>query len=122
MTQTQRVLIADDSAFARQLMKNIMESAGYEVVGECEDGTTVTQAYRELRPDFLLLDIMMPNKDGVQVLKEIMQIDRAAKIIVVTSAGLQQIKTECYKEGALEVVMKPYTAEELLGVLKKFGR
>ena len=77
-----KILIVDDAAFMRMMIKNILIKEGYEVVGEAENGAQAVEKYKELSPDLVTMDITMPEKDGISALKEIMKINKVAKVVM----------------------------------------
>ncbi len=103
-----RVLIVDDAAFMRLMLKKIVMVAGHEVVGEAGDGETAVSMFRELSPDLTTLDITMPDKDGIQVLREILSIDPAARVVMCSALGQQAKVVESMKIGARDFVVKPF--------------
>ena len=114
-----RILICDDAAFIRMMGKDIMKRAGYEIVGEAENGKVACTKYRELKPDLVLMDIAMPEMDGIQALKKIRQEDGKANVIMCSSMGQQAMVIEAIQAGAKDFVMKPFQSERLLEAVKK---
>jgi two-component system chemotaxis response regulator CheY len=117
-----RILIVDDAAFVRVVLKKTLEKMGYEVVGEAEDGESALQKYKELRPDCVTLDIIMPVMDGMEILKELLEIDPQVKVIMISAMGNDHHINEAMKNGAAYFVVKP-VKEELLAeaLLKTIG-
>jgi len=113
-----RILIADDAAFMRLRCAKLLRDHGYEVE-EAENGLEAVRKYRETRPDAVLLDITMPEMDGLTALKEIRQYDASARIAMVTAMGQQSIVIEAIKHGARDFVLKPFQPERLLDALQK---
>ncbi len=118
---SKRVLIADDSAFARGMLKNCIKAAGMEVAGEAADGNEAVALFQTLKPDIVLLDIMMPQKNGLDALRDIMQIDSAAKVVMCTSVGQEKVIQECIETGAADFVVKPFHEEDIKNVLEKLA-
>lgn len=112
------ILIVDDAMFMRALCGRLLEENGYTVV-QAQNGAEAIAKYREVRPDAVLLDITMPEMDGVQALKEIKAIDPAARVAMVTAVGQQAMVMSALKAGAMEFVMKPFDAEKVLGAVQK---
>jgi len=96
----------------------ILEANGYEVVGEAANGIEAFARYRDLRPDLVTLDILMPLKDGFQALREIKAFDPAAKVIMVSSTLTREKITESLKLGAKNFLLKPFNQEALINVVK----
>ncbi|PKM81250.1 MAG: two-component system response regulator [Firmicutes bacterium HGW-Firmicutes-13] len=116
----QTVLIADDTAFMRMTLKNILEKNGYSVVGEAEDGLQAIEKYRELNPNIVTMDITMPNLDGISAIKEIMKNDSQAKIVVCSAMGQKTLVIEALNAGARDFIVKPFQPDRILDALKKF--
>ncbi|MCS7293920.1 MAG: response regulator [Chloroflexota bacterium] len=113
-----KVLIVDDAAFMRMRTSKLLMEAGYEVI-QAENGLEAIQKYRETRPDAVLLDITMPEMDGLTALKEIKAIDANAKVAMLTALGQQQIVLEAVKAGAKDFLVKPADAERVLAAVAK---
>lgn len=111
------ILVADDSDAIRLVLKDILEVGQHSVVGEASDGQEVVEKYSELKPDLLLLDLAMPKKDGYTALKEIIQLDPDAKIILITAADDQKIINQCLTAGAKAYVSKPFDFDNVLKVI-----
>ena len=114
-----KILIVDDSITSRKMLKGILEEAGYEVVGEAQDGEQGTKLYSELKPDIVTLDITMPVLDGIDALQRIKEIDADAKVIMVTAAGQKSKMVEAVKYGATEFVAKPFDQAQFLVIIEK---
>ncbi|MGN0327597.1 MAG: response regulator [Lachnospira sp.] len=108
------VLIIDDSGMSRKMLRNILEEAGYTIIGEATDGLEGELAYKQYQPDLVTLDITMPNLDGVECLKRIMDYDPAAKVIMITAAGQQNKVIQSLKLGAKKFVTKPYDKNDVV--------
>ena len=109
-----RVLIVDDSRMSRQMLKNILEKGGFQVVGEAENGINGVKAYHTLRPDAVTLDITMPEMDGLTALEEILKLDPDAKACMITAAGQQDKLIRALRAGARRFISKPFNEEEIL--------
>lgn len=114
-----KILIVDDSKTSRKILKNILEDNGHEVIGEAKNGEESVIKYKELQPDITTMDITMPIMDGLEALKEIMDIDRNAKVVMVTAAGQKTKMVEAVKYGAVEFLTKPFEAEQIIEIIKK---
>ncbi|GIX34678.1 MAG: response regulator [Lysobacteraceae bacterium] len=117
MTRKIRVLLCDDSRAMRTMTASILEEHGHEVVGEADTGLAAIQQYKATRPDVVLLDLVMPKMDGKAALREILDFDPAARIIVLSSLGAQSDIERCLKAGARSYLQKPIDPEALLRVL-----
>ena len=114
-----RVLIADDASLIRTIIKKSLTKYGYEVVGEAKNGQEAVDLYNQLRPDLLTLDLIMPEKEGIEVIQEIMKIDPQAKILVVSSLKQDLIAEEALKFGAKGCLSKPFDALSLSSAANK---
>ncbi|MDI6711449.1 MAG: response regulator [Thermoanaerobacterales bacterium] len=114
-----RILIADDAAFMRMMIKNILVKSGYEVVGEAENGAAAAQLYKETQPDLVTMDITMPDVDGIEGVKAIRQIDPNANIIMVSAMGQQSMVMEAIQAGAKDFIVKPFQQERMLQAIER---
>lgn len=116
-----KILIIDDSRTSRKILRGIFENNGYEVIGEAVDGKDGVEKYKELKPDIATLDITMPVLDGVSALKEIIDFDKDAKVIMITAAGQQNNVVEAIKMGASEFVTKPFDEHIIVDVVSRLS-
>ncbi|TWI55170.1 response regulator [Halalkalibacter nanhaiisediminis] len=114
-----KVLIVDDAAFMRMMIKDILQKNGFEVVGEANDGAQAVQLYQELSPDLVTMDITMPEKDGIAALKEIRSFDPNAKVIMCSAMGQQAMVIDAIQAGAKDFIVKPFQADRVLEAIKK---
>ena len=114
-----KILIVDDAAFMRMMLKDILTKGGFEIAGEAADGNEAVAKYNELKPDLVTLDITMPNKDGLQALKEIRANDPNATCIMCSAMGQQAMVIEAIQSGAKDFVVKPFQAERVLEAVRK---
>ena len=115
----QRILVVDDAAFMRMMLKDILTKGGYEVVGEAADGVEALAKFNELKPDLVTLDITMPNKDGIAALKDIKAADPSALCVMCSAMGQQSMVIEAIQSGAKDFIVKPFQAERVLEAVKK---
>ena len=113
------ILICDDAAFMRMMIKDILTKNGYNVVGEAENGKIAVDKYAELSPDLVLLDITMPEMDGIGALKAIKAKDPNACVIMCSAMGQQAMVIEAIQSGAKDFIVKPFQAERVLEAVKK---
>lgn len=113
------VLVVDDAAFMRMMLKDILTKGGYDVVGEAADGNEAVSKYNELKPDLVTLDITMPNKDGLQALKEIRANDPNATCIMCSAMGQQAMVIDAIQAGAKDFVVKPFQPDRVLESIHK---
>lgn len=115
----ERVLIVDDAAFMRMMIRDMLKKLGYVVAGEADNGFHGVQMYKELKPDLVTMDVTMPEMDGVEAVKEIMAFDKNAKIIMVSAMGQQAIVMDCIKAGARDFIVKPFNIDRVEEAIKK---
>ncbi|MCR5754893.1 MAG: response regulator [Acetatifactor sp.] len=113
------ILICDDAAFMRMMIKDILSKNGYNVAGEAENGMKAVEKYKEVNPDLVLMDITMPEMDGIQALKEIKKADPGALVIMCSAMGQQAMVIESIQAGAKDFIVKPFQAERVLEAVKK---
>jgi len=114
-----RILVADDAAFMRMMIKNILTQNGHEVVGEAENGVEAVARYAELKPDVTTMDITMPEKDGIAALKEILAADPSAKVVMCSALGQEAKVIESIRSGAKDFVVKPFQQDRVLSAVTK---
>ncbi|MDN5325515.1 MAG: two-component system, chemotaxis family, chemotaxis protein CheY [Moorella sp. (in: firmicutes)] len=114
-----RVLIVDDAAFMRMMIKDILVKNGYEIAGEAENGQKAVAMYQELRPDVVTMDITMPEMDGIAAVKAIKQVDPQARIIMCSAMGQQLMVMEAIQAGARDFIVKPFQQDRVLQALEK---
>ena len=113
------ILVCDDAAFMRMMIKDILTKNGYNVAGEAENGAKAVEKYNELKPDLVLMDITMPELDGIQALKKIKEGDPGAAIIMCSAMGQQAMVIESIQSGAKDFIVKPFQADRVLEAVKK---
>lgn len=113
------ILICDDAAFMRMMIKDILTKNGYNVVGEAENGVRAIEMYKETKPDLVLMDITMPEMDGIGALKGIRAKDPNAQVIMCSAMGQQAMVIEAIQSGAKDFIVKPFQAERVLEAVKK---
>lgn len=114
-----RVLIVDDAAFMRMMIKNILTKEGYDIVGEAENGLQAVAKYKDLSPDLVTMDITMPEMDGISAVKEIMKLNKAAKIIMCSAMGQQAMVIDAIQAGAKDFIVKPFQPNRVLEAVSK---
>jgi two-component system, chemotaxis family, chemotaxis protein CheY len=113
-----RILIADDSSFIRYGLRKLLSESGFHVL-EADGGTKAIQLYKDERPDAVLLDITMPDLDGLSALREIRRLDPRARVAMVTGMGQQSIVLQAIQAGASDFVVKPFEAGRVLAAIQK---
>ena len=113
------ILICDDAAFMRMMIKDILSKNGYNVVGEAENGAKAVEKYAELKPDLVLMDITMPEMDGIAALKSIKSSDPGATVIMCSAMGQEAMVIEAIKSGAKDFIVKPFKPDRILATAEK---
>ena len=113
------VLICDDAAFMRVMIKDILTKNGYDVAGEAENGLKAVEKYNETKPDLVMMDITMPEMDGIEALKKIKAADANASIIMCSAMGQQAMVIESIQSGAKDFIVKPFQADRVLEAVQK---
>jgi two-component system chemotaxis response regulator CheY len=113
------ILIVDDSTFLRNKVRKVLERGGFTVLGEAEDGAAAVTQYRDLNPALVTMDVVMPHMDGMQAIREIRSLDPGAKVVMVTSLGNQEQVLEALRAGALNFLVKPFSEEQLIRVVRR---
>jgi two-component system chemotaxis response regulator CheY len=114
-----KVLIADDASFMRQMIRDIIEPEGWEVVGEASDGVEVVEKYKKLHPDVVMMDIVMPKRSGIDAVKAIKADDPSARIVMCSALGQEALVTEAVQAGAKDFIVKPFKPDAVLATLAK---
>ncbi len=114
-----KILIVDDAAFMRMMIKNILIKEGYEVVGEAENGAQAVEKFKELKPDLVTMDITMPEMDGISAVKEIMKINKGAKVVMCSAMGQQAMVIDAIQAGAKDFIVKPFQADRVIEAISK---
>jgi two-component system chemotaxis response regulator CheY len=114
-----KVLIVDDAVFMRDMIRDIFSGNDYEIVGEAVHGVEAVDKYKELRPDLVTMDIVMPFKSGIEATKEILAFDDQACIVMCSALGQESLVMEAIEAGAADFIVKPFKAEDVLAVVQK---
>ncbi|WP_066173057.1 response regulator [Bacillus marinisedimentorum] len=114
-----KVLIVDDAAFMRMMIKDILSKNGYEIVAEAADGQQALDLYKEHTPDLVTMDITMPEMDGITSLKEIKKINPDAKVIMCSAMGQQAMVIDAIQAGAKDFIVKPFQADRVIEAVSK---
>ena len=113
------ILIVDDAAFMRMMIKDILTKNGYNVAGEAENGARAFEKYNEVKPDLVLMDITMPEMDGIEALKKIKAADPSASVIMCSAMGQQAMVIESIQSGAKDFIVKPFQADRVIEAVQK---
>lgn len=114
-----RILIVDDLAFIKVVERDILEKQGHEVVADASNGREAIESYVEVKPDIVIMDITMPEVNGLQALKKILEIDPNAKVLMCSALGQQHLIVEAIEMGAKDFIVKPFTPERLTSAINK---
>lgn len=114
-----RVLIVDDSPFMRDIIKDIFASGGFEIAGEAGNGVEAVDRYKELKPDLVTMDLVMPYRNGIDATREILRGDAKALVVMCSALGQETMVMEAIEAGAVDFIVKPPRAEDVLAVVKK---
>ena len=113
------ILICDDAAFMRMMIKDIITKNGYEVVGEAANGAEAVEKYSQLKPNLVMMDITMPEMNGIDALKKIKENDGDANVIMCSAMGQQAMVIESIQAGAKDFIVKPFQVERVLEAVQK---
>ncbi len=116
---SKRVLITDDAAFMREMLREIITEGGYEVVAEAADGEETLARFNEYHPDVVTLDIVMPGKSGLEVLRELTALHSGACVVMCSALGQEALVMEALEAGAKEYIIKPFKPDQVLGALNE---
>ncbi len=114
-----RILVVDDAAFMRMMIKDILTKNGFQVVGEAADGVQAIEKYKETNPDLITMDITMPEMDGITALKEIKKVNPNVKVIMCSAMGQQAMVIDAIQAGAKDFIVKPFQADRVLEAISK---
>jgi len=114
-----RILVADDASFMRQMIREIVESEGFEVCGEASDGVEAVDEFKRLQPDVVTMDIVMPLKSGIDAVRGIMALDPGACVVMCSALGQETLVTEAIQAGAKDFIVKPFKPDAVIETLKK---
>jgi two-component system, chemotaxis family, chemotaxis protein CheY len=114
-----KVLIVDDASFMRTMLKDILISGGFDLAGEATDGIEAIQKFKELKPDIVTMDIVMPLKSGIDAVREIIALNRDARIIMCSALGQESLVLEAINAGAKDYIIKPFDPEKVIEMVKK---
>ena len=114
-----RILVADDASFMRQIIREILESEGHEVVAEASDGVQAVEAWKKHQPDLVTMDIVMPRRSGIDAVRAIIAIDASARIVMCSALGQETLVAEALQAGARDFIVKPFKPDAVLATLRR---
>lgn len=116
---SKRILVVDDASFMRMMIKDILEKNSFEIAGEASDGLIAIEKYKETKPDIVIMDITMPNMDGLQALIELRKVDPEAKVIMCSAMGQESMVIDAIKSGAADFIVKPFQADRIVKAMQR---
>ena len=116
-----KIMVCDDAQLTRRTLKNILENSGYQVIGEAVNGKDAVTKFRELKPDVVFMDIVMPEMDGIEAVRQIVSIDENVIIIMCSSLAQEKKVVTAVKAGARDFIVKPFTQERVLDAIQRYG-
>lgn len=114
-----KILVVDDAAFMRMMIKDTLMKNGYPDITEAGDGQIAVEQYAAIKPDLVIMDITMPNKDGIEALREIKSNDPAAKIVMCSAMGQEAMVVDAIRLGALDFIVKPFKPDRIIQTVQK---
>ncbi|MBS7402654.1 MAG: response regulator [Oscillospiraceae bacterium] len=114
-----KIMVVDDAGFMRKMVQTHLTKAGYSDFVEGEDGQKAVELYKELKPDLVIMDITMPNMDGIEALRNIKAFDADAKVVMCSAMGQEAMVMEAIKLGALDFIVKPFKADRIIQTVNK---
>jgi two-component system chemotaxis response regulator CheY len=114
-----RILVADDAAFMRQMIREIIEESGHEVVAEASDGIEAVEAYQQHHPDLVTMDIVMPRLSGIDAVRNIVKLDASARVVMCSALGQETLVSEAMQAGARDFIVKPFKPDAVAETLQK---
>ena len=115
----QRILIVDDAAFMRMMIREVLVKNEFDVVAEAENGLVAVEMYKELKPDLVIMDITMPEMSGLDALRAVKAFDKNAKVIMCSAMGQQAMVVEAIQSGAKDFIVKPFVADRVCEAIRK---
>lgn len=113
------IMIVDDAAFMRMMIRDILTKNGFEVTGEAENGAVAVETFSTVKPELIIMDITMPEMDGIEALKKIKAIDPSVKVIMCSAMGQQAMVIDAIQAGARDFVVKPFQPDRVIEAVKK---
>lgn len=114
-----RILVVDDAQFMRMMLKNILTSNGYEIAGEAENGVQAIAKFKELSPDLVIMDLIMPEMGGIDAAREMINLNSEARILMCSAMGQQALVVEAIQVGAKDFIVKPFQPSGVLEAVAK---
>jgi len=115
-----KILVADDASFMRLMIRQVLAKKNYSDIIEADNGLAAVELYKQTRPDLTILDITMPEADGIEALSMILEFDPNAKVIMCSAVAQEKMVREALKRGALDFIIKPFRPDELIKTIQKY--
>ena len=113
------ILLVDDAAIMRMVLRDLLTKNGYAIAGEAENGVQAIEKYKALRPDLVIMDIAMPEMNGIQAIRRIKEYDDEARVVMCSAMGQQARVIESIQAGAQDFIVKPFSHERVLAAVRK---
>lgn len=113
------VMIVDDALFMRRMLRDILESADFEVIGEAENGEAAVEMFERLRPTLVTMDVVMPHLNGVEATRKILELEPQTRVVMVSAMGQESMILEAMEAGASDYIVKPFRKEEVVETLRR---
>ena len=114
-----RLLIADDASFMRQMIREILEPEGFEIAGEAANGIEAVEQYQAVQPDLVTMDIVMPKRSGIDAVRDILELDPLAQVVMCSALGQEALVTEALQAGARDFIVKPFQPDAVVATLRR---
>ena len=114
-----RILVADDASFMRQIIRDILEAEGHEIVAEASDGVQAVEEWKKHQPDVVTMDIVMPRRSGIDAVRAIVAVDASARIVMCSALGQETLVTEALQAGASDFIVKPFKPDAVIETLRR---
>ncbi len=114
-----KVLVVDDASVVRMMMKKVLKGSGFEVVGEAANGSEALEKYKELKPDVVTMDMVMPEADGIQATRDIVEFDKDAKVVIVSGIDQRELLMKAIDAGASSYIVKPFESDRVIATLNE---
>ena len=114
-----RILVADDASFMRQIIREILESDGHEIVAEASDGIQAVEEWKKHHPELVTMDIVMPRRSGIDAVRAIVAVDPTARVVMCSALGQETLVTEALQAGASDFIVKPFKPDAVLATLRR---
>ena len=114
-----RILVADDASFMRQIIRDILEAEGHEIVAEASDGIQAVEEWKKHHPDLVTMDIVMPRRSGIDSVRAIVALDAGARVVMCSALGQETLVTEALQAGASDFIVKPFKPDAVIATIRR---